>query len=217
MKIQKPVIKNLSIVLVGRFNPPIITPAWLALKGLVRESEIENAEVKIIHSEISHFVLSFVELNISTEKMILHCENEADFELVKDLATSVFNYLKETPITAIGLNNTTHFAFSKEEEYIAFGNWLAPHKIWSDVLNDPKLLELKIVEPFKGASPVKSLVTITISEKIKPYGVSYSNNYHVEISRTKSKSPPTEIINHWKKSIEKSNSIYSHLIENFNG
>ncbi|MBG7610662.1 hypothetical protein IU405_00180, partial [Polaribacter sp. BAL334] len=175
MKIQKPIIKNLSIVLVGRFNPPIITPAWLALKGLVRESEIENADVKIIHSEISHFILSFVELNVTSEKMILYCENEADFELVKDLAVSVLNYLKETPITAIGLNNTTHFAFSKEEEYINFGNWLAPHKIWKDKIDEPRLFELKILEPFKESSPVKTLVTITISEKIKPFGVSYSN------------------------------------------
>jgi hypothetical protein len=44
-----------SIVLVGNFNPAIFQPAWLAAKGLIRESEASAAVVEVIHPELAQY------------------------------------------------------------------------------------------------------------------------------------------------------------------
>ncbi|MDX1760619.1 MAG: hypothetical protein R3218_00530 [Christiangramia sp.] len=210
-------IRNLSIVLVGQFNPSIITPHWLSSKKAIRESEAENAKVKIIHPEISDFKISFAEFQVSQDKFIISCNNEADFDLAKDLTISIFSILSETPVSGIGLNHIIHFGLNNAKQYNSFGDWLSPHKIWEDQLDDPKLMELKIVEPFSEGNPVKNMVSISISEVIKQFGVRYLLNYHIEISKIKEKSPANIVINHWEKSITKSNNIFNSLISKFDG
>lgn len=217
MQLKKPIIYNLSVVLVGNFNPSIVNPSWLAYKKLIRESEAENASIKIIHPEVSNFSLSFVDIHITSDKFILTCDNEADFDLTKDLVISVFTFLNETPISGIGLNHITHFGLQNKKQYDSFGSWLSPHSLWEGVLRDPKLLEIRIVEQFEDNNPVKNMVVISPSEKIKNFGVQFKLNYHIELSRTKTKHHVTAINNNWEKSFEKSKLILNSLIERFNG
>lgn len=210
-------IKNLSIVLVGQFNPSIITPHWLSTKKSIRESEADNAEIKIIHPEISEFKLSFAEIHVTQDKFIINCNNEADFDLAKDLVISIFNFLNETPVSGIGLNHIIHFSFPNAKLYNNFGNWLAPHHIWNEHVVNPKLLELKITEPFSESNPVKNLTTISTSEKFKQFGVRYQLNYHIEVSRCKNKSIASIIIDNWEVSMDKSNKIFNSIINKFDG
>ena len=210
-------IRNLSIVLVGNFNPSIITPHWLSSKKAIRESEADNAKVKIIHPEISDFRISFAELQISKDKFIVNCNNEADFDLVRDLTVNIFSYLNETPISGIGLNHVVHFGLNDGKQYDSFGNWLSPHDIWVDHMNKPKLLELKIIEPFIDGNAIKNMVSISTSNIIKQYGVRYQLNYHIEIEKSKEKSLINLLNKHWEKSSTKSKNIFESLIKKFNG
>lgn len=214
---NKGVLHNLSIILVGSFNPAIVTPSWLALKGLIRESEAEpdNAEIKVIHPELSSFSLHFVEFQVAKDKFVLTCNNEADFPLVKDLASSIFTVLGETPVTGIGINHIFHFDLKNREDYLKFGNWLSPLNYWSDVLNDPKLFELKIVEPLISDRPNKNLVTIAPSDKIKPFGVRMQLNYHIEKSHVPHETIAELINGHWEKSSSKMDSIFNNIMKNF--
>src|SRR5690606_31550685 len=132
-------IYNLSIVLVGNFNPSIITPHWLSSKKLIRESDADNAKVKVIHPEISHFSLSFVEIQVTRDKVELTCDNQADFDILRDLAVSMFRSLKETPVKGIGINHLMHYTFKNEKDYNYFGDWLAPKQMWNDILDSPGL------------------------------------------------------------------------------
>ncbi len=216
MSITKPVIYNLSIVLVGNFNPSIVNPSWLAYKKLIRESEVENATIKIIHPDLANFSLSFVNIQCSPEKFVINCENEADFDLVKDLATSIFSILNETPVSGIGINHYLDFELNTDKEFYDFGNWLAPNEIWNETLNDPKLFELKITEPFFDSGPVKNMTTVRTSEKIKTNGIRFELNYHIELKRVKNnRSIPDIIINHWKSSFDKSKEVFDSLIKRF--
>ena len=49
----EPEMGGVSIVLVGQFNPPIVTPQWLARHSLVSGEEADNAEIGVIHKEIT--------------------------------------------------------------------------------------------------------------------------------------------------------------------
>lgn len=208
-------IHNLSIVLVGQFNPAIISPDWLALKKLIRESESEAAQIKIIHPEVSQFSLSFLEIQVTKDKFQLNCNNAADFILARDLAASIFTYLKETPVNGIGLNHIVHFALPNKEAYIKFGDWLAPHKIWSELLKNPGLLELKIIEEVGEEDYLKSHVMINPSEKIHPFGVRFQLNYHIELTKVKNMAIATAIIEHWDKSANKFDHIYKKVLKSF--
>lgn len=217
MALNNSLIKNLSIVLIGNFNPSIVTPHWLASKKAIRESEAENAVIKIIHPEISDFKISFAEIQVSQDKFIINCNNEADFDLTRDLLISIFTFLNETPVKGIGINYITHFSFEKAKDYNNFGNWLSPHSIWKDDLTEPKLLELKIVEPFTEGNSVKNLVSISTSDKIQQNGVRYQLNYHIEIAREKTRSLSEVFQQHWEISNQKSEKVFHSLIKKFDG
>ena len=216
MSIKSVSIHNLVVVLVGDFNPSIITPSWLALKKLIRDSESENAEINLIHREISKFSLSFVEIQVNRERFEFKCSNQADFHLVKDLVVSIFSILSETIVKGIGINHVLHYSLIDDVKYAEFGNWLAPQNHWSDVFNSPKLLELKITEPLGDVNPISRQITISPSSKIKPYGVTMHMNYHIELSKILNTSVPKQIMENWDKSFDKIENVYVDIMKKFN-
>jgi len=135
-------IETLSIVFIGDFNPVILQPFWLANKNLIREDEASNANVEIIHNDIVKFDLDWVVIEITKNRCQFRTNKSPYFEAVKDLATSVFRILKETPIKALGINHVFDLSLRNAEEYYEFGNVLTPLNIWSDSLNKPRLLNL---------------------------------------------------------------------------
>ena len=44
-----------SVVLVGKFNPAIFSPAWIAEIGLVDPKAAESAKLQVIHPDIAIF------------------------------------------------------------------------------------------------------------------------------------------------------------------
>jgi hypothetical protein len=57
-----------SIVLVGSFNPAIFQPAWLAAKGLIRESESDAAVVELIHPEVAQYSAAWLHVLVTRER-----------------------------------------------------------------------------------------------------------------------------------------------------
>ncbi len=46
---------TVSIVLVGSFNPAIFQPMWFAANELIGRADAENAEVAVVHPDITQF------------------------------------------------------------------------------------------------------------------------------------------------------------------
>ena len=215
MKNRSEDILVMSVVLVGHFNPTIFTPNWLALKKLIRESDAENADIKVIHPEISHFSLSFVDIQVTKDKFQLHCNNQAEFDLAKDLVISIFRFLKETPIAGIGINRHLHHNFKSQKNYTQFGDWLVPHKIWSDVLKNPGLLDLRMVEALDTDNGTKSHITVSPSEMIKNFGVRIQHNYHIELSVINNPSVSQTIMDRWDISNARATEVFNRLLEGY--
>jgi hypothetical protein len=139
-------IYSLSIVFVGEFNPVIVQPFWLANKKLIREQEGEEAKVELIHNELVRFELDWVKLEITKQRFEFTTSKEPYFEPCRDLATSIFTILKETPIRALGINHLLHYRFENEDKYYEIGNKIASLDKWSTFLKLPRLLNFEIVE-----------------------------------------------------------------------
>ncbi len=139
-------LRTLSIILVGDFNPSIIQPFWLASKKLIKNQEADQADVELIHSELSRFELDWVFIEVTKTKFELRSSKEPYFEAVRDLAIGIFTYLSETPVRAGGINHHLHFAMPDNARYYQVGNSLGKLSNWANFMNDPRMLRLDILE-----------------------------------------------------------------------
>ena len=137
---------KLVIVVVGNFNPSIIQPFWLANKKLIRENEAQNAEVNVVHNEITQFNIGWAHFEITPQKFQISTSQEPYFEPIRDLVIEIFKILKETPIKHFGINHMRYFDLRDKERYYNFGNKLVPLNNWNEFLNNPRLLSLTITE-----------------------------------------------------------------------
>lgn len=206
---------SLAIVFLGNFNPSIVNPSWLARKKLIRESEADNADLSVNHPEITKFSLSFVEIQVTMNKFQLISENEAEFDLIRDLAVSIFSILSETPVAAIGINHFMHFQMISGEEYYNFGNWLCPLSNWKDSLIEPKMLELKIMDTPNQADDPKNHVTVSPSDKLTTNGVRVQLNYHINLKKSKISSVGQTLLQHWSESFTKAQLVITNLNSKF--
>lgn len=196
-------IYTLSVVLVGDFNPVIINPFWLAQKGLIKEQEAANAKVELIHNDLTRFDIGWAHIEITQNRFEIRSSQEPFFNPIKDLVTSIFSKLSETPIKLLGINHIKHFQFD-HEQYYNFGNKLAPLANW-DFLNEPKVVYLEIMDlNRKDGQKGSYRVKIEPSNEIKP-GVVINTNDTYQLSE-ESKGRNGEImqilINSWSNSIK---------------
>ena len=126
----EPEISGVSVVLVGKFNPAIFTPAWFALHGLLPAAVAENAELQVAHQHITAFSADWLRFEVTLEV----CKFEtlqAPHIRVADLAVRTFReYLSHTPLTAVGINRDVHFRVREEAERDRIGQTLVPVAPW---------------------------------------------------------------------------------------
>lgn len=214
-------IYTLSIVFLGQFNPVIIQPFWLANKKLIREKEAENADIELIHNELVRYKMDWARIEITKERFEIETSQEPYFDPIKDLITSIFDILNETPIKAVGINHIFHFDITNEELFYEFGNTLAPLNNWDNFLDNPKLLNLEIVEQ-KRKDGLNGYYRIRVnpSDQLnRKQGVSININDHFGIEKNK-EGRNGEILgllnDNWQKSSERANDSIEEIWKQIN-
>lgn len=174
-------IYTIGIVLLGNFNPVILTPFWLSSKGLIRETEAETAKVDIIHPDISRFEIDWLSVETTPNRIHFKTNRESHFLALKDLIISIFSHIKETPINAIGINHLCHFSLNDFKEYEKFGYWLSPVQEFGELLNNPKVLSVQYVETLKEKTDGVIRITISPSDLIlDKKSLVFNFNHHFE-------------------------------------
>ena len=129
MRIE-PEISRVTIVLVGRFNPAIFTPAWFALHTLLPEKVAESAELHVAHNQMTEFSADWLTLRAMTERFSAETV-QAPYVRLRDLVTKVFKeHLPHTPATQLGINRQVHFRVKSASERDHIGRALAPVQPW---------------------------------------------------------------------------------------
>jgi hypothetical protein len=95
------VAREVSIVMVGNFNPAILHPLWFSSQKLIKRAEAEAAEIELVHREMALWHTEWFKLNVVPERLQLRCEQEAYFEPARDLALGVLMLLEHTPVRAL--------------------------------------------------------------------------------------------------------------------
>jgi len=97
MKRNAEVLK-LDIVLLGDFNPKIFSPAWFSAYDIIGEIESEEANLEVIHKDVTIFSLDWFRLQVTQDRFSVFTEQEAYFEKLIDLVFNTFTNLIHTPL-----------------------------------------------------------------------------------------------------------------------
>jgi len=96
---------GVSIVLRGKFNPAIFSPAWFEKNDLLGQ-KAEDAEVRIIHPDVTSFKTDRMTLNSDRNRFSVEAAEEPWIG-INDFTLRLFgDLLPHTPIEMLGINRT---------------------------------------------------------------------------------------------------------------
>jgi hypothetical protein len=129
----EPQIQLASIVLLGRFNPAIFSPAWFAKVGIISDAELAEStdRASLVHSELTQFSLERFKIDVFPERFAITTPSEP-FTQILDDTLSTFHNLPHSPVNKLGINYEIHFNLDSGEQKIALGRALAPVTPWKD-------------------------------------------------------------------------------------
>ena len=129
MRIE-PEISGVSVVLLGKFNPAIFTPAWFAMHGLLPKSVAESAKLEVAHQQVTAFSTDWLRLEVAPDRFTVNT-SQAPYIRLRDLVARVFkDHLYHTPLNVFGINRDIHFLVPSLTVRDRIGRMLAPVKPW---------------------------------------------------------------------------------------
>lgn len=121
-----------SIVLLGKFNPAIFSPAWLAKAGTITAGEADSATIQVIHPEIAQFSVERFRFDVQKERFQITTLMEPFIRISDSIRTLFTDRLPHTPTSRMGINYELHFRLDSPEQRVALGRALAPIAPWGD-------------------------------------------------------------------------------------
>jgi hypothetical protein len=132
MMLIEPEQQDVGIVLIGDFNPPIFSPAWLRQHEIVGEKAAFESTISIIHPDLSQFTVGDIEVLVERQRFQLLVRS-APFVQILDVVSKAFGeFLPHTPIRQFGINRSIHFTVESQRVRTGIGRKLAPLEPWGD-------------------------------------------------------------------------------------
>lgn len=210
-------VSQLSLVFVGNFNPSIIHPSWLVQKELIKESEGESAETKIVHERISKFSLKMTNFEVTENRFQIKTSDESFFDPARDLMASIFKILNETPVSALGINHIFHYEVN-EEKYLEVGKKLVPFDNWKDILERPRVMGLELQDR-KRDDDYDGYIRFKVTPSdLLDLGISLNINDHFnrQGDNTNTEDFVNLLIDNWDHSLEKAKQMVNNFWNNLN-
>lgn len=206
-----------SIVLVGKFNPSIFQPAWLAANHLIRQEEADAAiqppGIDIINRDVCVFTADWLNLQVTQTRFAANALDAAHQVAVRDLVLGIFTLLEHTPFDQMGLNRDMHYKIESREKWHALGDLLAPKDCWKPMMDQPGLRTL-VIENHRDEAPMPKLtVKVEPSSRISP-GVNIVTNLHYQAEGPEAARELLKRLNDsWEEAQAQAKSIAEHLLK----
>lgn len=206
-----------SIVALGSFNPAIFHPAWFARHELIRDSEAESSELKVVSPEITVIDAEWFALQVTAERFSVETRDPRKFPPLKDLVVGTFGILEHTPMRAFGFNSYQCFSLPSTEAWHSFGHHFAPKMSWTGLLNEPGLQLLTIQGRRSGSSADRIQISI---QPAAHNGVVISINEHYDIKPSNDPDEPqtpqpllAALEQGWGRFLDYANTVGQHLMK----
>ena len=119
-----------QVQIVGQWNPSIFQPRWFSEVSLLPKEEAENAKILIIHEEIAHFTLPWLNLQVTRDRLVASTTQESYSEPLRDLVLGTLDLLSHTPTRMMGINHDYLLTFADRSTFDALGWKLVPPQSW---------------------------------------------------------------------------------------
>lgn len=172
-----PELSDVQVILLGKFNPAILTPAWFALHDLLPEAVAETAELKVVHPDVAGFAAEWLQFDATHDRVTASTARDPYVRL-QDLILKLFEeLLHHTPLTAFGINRSVHFRVKNFDVRDRIGKLLAPIEPWGDLGSKLNLsdmhggmtsLTMSQYEP--GGRPEGGRINVTVEPSVRIAG-----------------------------------------------
>lgn len=175
-------LDGMSIVVVGRFNPSIFSPAWLRLHNLIGAREAKEAEISVIVPPAAVFSTDWLNVDVTEDRLVLSTTMVQEFQQLRDVAVGVLTVLAETPVSLLGVNRELHWPVATAEAFHDFGDALVPKDFWEEFLHLPGTSDLTIESVRTDEWQGSVQVTVQPSVRVQQ-GVYARVNHHLDLVR----------------------------------
>lgn len=201
-----PSAELLSIVVVGQFNPAIVTPSWLEREQLAAPEEVAASHLKLIHPDVSEFSIGEKNVQLLRDRLTLTTSDTRFEDPMRDLAVGILGVLRHTPTTKVGLNYEAHFKMLTTDSWHEKGHQLAPKEPWSALTKKPGLMRLTM----RDNERPDGYRDITVGP-LSPQMLRVFINDHYELGQPEASEAQACIENNWRASIADSRRIAREL------
>lgn len=178
----EPEIEGASIVVLGRFNPSIFSPAWLRHHNLIGAKDEEAAEITVIIPPAAVFSTGWLSLDVTEDRLVLLTTHSYEYDRLRDVATGILSLLDKTPISGLGINHEAHWSVASRFAYDRFGDALVPKEYWAERISLPGTQDLTVRGVRTDAWAGHVAVTVQPSSRLEQ-GIYARVNDHYMLKR----------------------------------
>ena len=205
---------QVSIVLVGSFNPAIFHPIWFERYGMLPTKETDAAKVEVVTGDVALIDFPWFRLEVLRERLTVKTSDESKVSVLRDLVVSVLQLLEHTPISQIGLNREVSSEASGRTQFDAIGHNLVPKTLWSKNLSKPGTLVVGVrgvrTDDREGSINVTIKPDLSRQESVV---VVVTYNDHIELKpQSTAADVATLLLNYWDESLMKSTATCDQIL-----
>lgn len=171
-----------SIVLVGEFDPLVLTPHWFAKQGMIPQEDIdENLAIELVYKDLTKFSLANIYVEIQPSTLILRSDHPSFDYRIHDLALSILSALKDCKVRALGLNLYTDVYFDSLDYWHSVGDLITPKDIWYKAIPESEKIGMANVQmQIKKPEGEQGLYNFTVGWLETPKAIRFSINNHYD-------------------------------------
>lgn len=212
--------EEVTIVVLGSFNPAIFQPDWFIRKGFIAAEELEGdaVDIAVIHQDISKFENEWFLIDVNPTRLAIKAKLASRIDSVRDLVLNIFSTLSETPIISFGVNLIATYKCTNTDAWHHVGDSVAPKSLWEKATGQPKRdigmkqVEVRVerTDDYKGNYNIK----ISPSNSSPPKFIIHTND-HIEYKEMGNETSEFSsfLANYWDISLEYQNKIINNLVE----
>lgn len=135
----------------GAFVPHKFSPFWFFNNGLLGEEEAKSANIlKVEEDEIMVFSTKFIRIIVEVDKFRIGTAQLLSLDLVKDMAVSISDLLKDSLAETFSYDLQLHISFKDEKSVRKALNSICNGERWNDILTNPQSLSFRVIDEIEN-------------------------------------------------------------------
>jgi hypothetical protein len=205
-------IDQVSIVLLGMFEPERLHPNETVMQDLLTPGDIEHLRVTVLlPKEIIEFQTQFFVMHVSHGRLSVQSKLSAPIpQKVRDFAVDLLSEI-QVPITAMGINRDLHFRVRSADKYKAVRDELLNHDNLDDVLKNGLIRSLLLESDRYDTDIGKIFTRIEPSVALIPGMFIQVNDHATFGGGTTSHAVSQSLSDRWTRASENANLIVAKM------